>query len=239
MRIVFVMASRTKDILALNTLKDHFQDIANHFAMDWNMFAQNEPVRTLLMVSKEDHCLHDLLYRTAARQLNIQVTGIVSNHDTCRNLADHYDITYHHLPITPQTKDEQESVLKSFIAETDTKLIVLARYMQILSSHMCAAYSGRMINIHHSFLPGFKGARPYHQAYKRGVKMIGATAHFVTPDLDEGPIIEQDTLRITHADSADDLRNKGRDIESSVLSAAVKHYADRRVFLHGDRTVIL
>ncbi len=216
-----------------------FGDAAQQFAMTWRVCMAAERVKTLLMVSKEDHCLSDLLYRWNSGSLAIEPLGIVSNHATMEPLAAQHNIPFHHLPVTPETKMEQEQRLRHLIAGTNAELIVLARYMQVLSDQFTSDFAGRVINIHHSFLPGFKGAKPYHQAYERGVKLIGATAHFVTPDLDEGPIITQDVQQVTHRDTPDMMRQLGRDTESRALARALKLYAERRVFLHGNRTIIL
>jgi formyltetrahydrofolate deformylase len=194
--------------------------------------------RALIMVSQYDHCLLDLLYRWDAGELPLDIVGIVSNHETCRPLAERYDVPFHHLPVTPDTKAEQESAMLGLVDELDIDLVVLARYMQILSDRACAELSGRVINIHHSFLPGFKGARPYHQAHARGVKLIGATAHFVTSDLDEGPIIEQEVERVNHTLTPEALAEIGRDVERLALSRAVRLFAEDRVFLNRDRTVV-
>ncbi len=194
--------------------------------------------RVLLMVSQYDHCLVDLLYRWSANELPIDIVGIVSNHETCRATAERYDIPFDHLPVTRETKPAQEARLLDMVREREVDLVVLARYMQILSDDACRQLSGRAINIHHSFLPGFKGARPYHQAHARGVKLIGATAHFVTADLDEGPIIEQEVKRVSHRQTPDDLAEIGRDAERLALSRAVRLFAEDRVFLDGKRTVV-
>lgn len=195
--------------------------------------------RVLLLVSKFDHCLGDLLYRTRIGELNMEVVGIVSNHPReAMKVSDMGDIPFHYLPITRETKREQEAQIKAIVEESGADLIVLARYMQILSDDLATYLSGRCINIHHSFLPGFKGAKPYHQAHARGVKMIGATAHYVTSDLDEGPIIEQDVERISHADAPEDLVGKGRNIETRVLARAVHFHLERRVALNGTTTVV-
>lgn len=216
-----------------------FAPSAQQFAMNWRVCNVAEPVKTLLMVSKEDHCLADILYRWQSRSLMIDPLAIVSNHAVIEPLATQHDIPFHHLPVTPVTKAEQEQRLRHLITGTGAELIVLARYMQVLSDQFTADFAGRVINIHHSFLPGFKGAKPYHQAYERGVKLIGATAHFVTPDLDEGPIITQDVQHVTHRDTPDMMRQLGRDTESRALARALKLYAERRVFVHGNRTIIL
>ncbi len=192
----------------------------------------------LVLVSKFDHCLVDLLYRWNAGDLPIEVVGVVSNHDDCRPIAERYGLAFHHVPVTAETKPEAEAELLRLVAATGADLVVLARYMQVLSDETCRALRGRAINIHHSFLPGFKGARPYHQAHARGVKLIGATAHYVTADLDEGPIIEQDVVRVGHVETAERLAAVGRDVERRVLSEAVRVHAERRVFLSGSRTVV-
>jgi formyltetrahydrofolate deformylase len=195
--------------------------------------------RVLLLVSKLDHCLGDLLYRTRIGELNMEVVGIVSNHPReALNLTLLGDIPYFHLPVTPATKPAQEAEIRAVIEETGAELVVLARYMQILSDEMTRFLHGRCINIHHSFLPGFKGAKPYHQAFERGVKMIGATAHYVTSDLDEGPIIVQDVEPISHSDQPDDLVRKGRDIERRVLARAVHYHLEHRVLVNGSKTVV-
>ena len=223
----------------LNGFTTRFTEIADEFSMTWEICDLAKPLKTIIMVSKEDHCLNDLLYRTRTDHLNIEITSIVSNHETCRELAEDHNIPFHHLPITKNNKVEQEKALSKIIEETGTELIVMARYMQILTDEFTQEYAGRIINIHHSFLPGFKGAKPYHQAYERGVKIIGATAHFASADLDEGPIIEQEIMRITHAFTPRKMQAAGRDIESRVLARAVNMFAERRIFLHDARTVIL
>jgi formyltetrahydrofolate deformylase len=195
--------------------------------------------KMLILVSKFDHCMADLLYRIAIGELNAECVGIVSNHPrSSLNFSFQDDIPYHHVPIKPETKSQQEARIRTLIAETGAEVIVLARYMQILSSDFSAHLSGRCINIHHSFLPGFKGARPYHQAHEHGVKLIGATAHYVTEDLDEGPIIAQDVEHVSHADNPDDLVRKGRDIERRVLARAVSYHLEDRVLINGRKTVV-
>ena len=194
--------------------------------------------RVLIMVSKYDHCLVDLLYRYDRGELPVEIPLIVSNHEDCRPIAERHGIEYAYLPVTKETKAGQEARLLTLIDEHDIDLVVLARYMQVLSDSACAHLAGRAINIHHSFLPGFKGARPYHQAHARGVKLIGATAHFVTADLDEGPIIEQGVERVNHHHSAEDLAEIGRDIERVVLAKAVRLFAEDRIILDGNRTVV-
>ncbi|MDW3215732.1 MAG: formyltetrahydrofolate deformylase [Ilumatobacteraceae bacterium] len=192
----------------------------------------------LIMVSKFDHCLVDLLYRWRNGGLAVDIPVIVSNHPDCAEVAERYDIPFRHLPVTRDTKAEQEAEIKALVAEHDIDLVVLARYMQILSDDLCAHLRGRAINIHHSFLPGFKGAKPYHQAHERGVKIVGATAHFVTADLDEGPIIEQDVARVTHAHTAEQLVALGQDTERLVLSRAVRAWAEDRIHLIGNKTIV-
>ena len=222
-----------------DTIRSEFAALADTFAMEWKLAQRDRPRRVMIMVSKFDHCLADLLYRWRIGELPIEPVAIVSNHP--REAIGHTDtgaIPFHHLPVTRDTKAQQEARVREIAAETDAELIVLARYMQILSDAQAAHFAGRCINIHHSFLPGFKGAKPYHQAYERGVKMIGASAHYVTADLDEGPIIHQDAESIGHADTPDALVRKGRDIESRVLAEAVRLHLEERVLLNGQRTVV-
>lgn len=216
-----------------------FKDVQGTYGMNASITDAEAPLKTLILVSKDDHCLNDLLYRWRTKHLNIEIAGVASNHDTCRALTESHGPSFHHLPLTPDTKARQEGQIRALIEKTGAELVVLARYMQIMSEDFCSTYAGRVINIHHSFLPGFKGAKPYHQAYERGVKIIGATAHFATSDLDEGPIIEQDTMRVTHAHTPEKMQVIGRDTEARVLARAIELYAERRIFLHGHRTVIL
>lgn len=194
--------------------------------------------RVLVMVSKYDHCLLDLLFRQRSGELPIEIPLIISNHPDCAELADRYGVPFQHLPVTPATKPASEATMLEKVDELGVDFVVLARYMQVLSPEVCDRLAGRIINIHHSFLPGFKGSRPYHQAHARGVKLIGATAHYVTTDLDEGPIIEQDIARVGHADSVDDMVRLGRDVERMVLSRAVRHHAEDRVILIGSKTIV-
>ncbi|MEW5620765.1 formyltetrahydrofolate deformylase [Pseudomonas putida] len=219
-------------------LEAGFADVAGRFDMDWSLHSSAKPMRVLLMVSKFDHCLSDLLYRHAKGELDMTITAVVSNHLDLRAMAERQGIRFVYLPVTKETKADQEAALMRIVEDTGTELVVLARYMQILSDDLCRQLSGKAINIHHSFLPGFKGAKPYHQAYQRGVKLIGATAHYVTSDLDEGPIIEQEVQRVDHAYTPDDLVAIGRDTETIALSRAVKYHLEHRVFLNHDRTVI-
>jgi formyltetrahydrofolate deformylase len=222
----------------LADLKGEFSEISERFAMDWSMHTTTAPCKTLIMVSKFDHCLADLMYRLQKGELNMEITAIVSNHKDLRPMAEREGIRFVYLPITKENKLEQEQALLDIVEETGTELVVLARYMQILSNDLCKALNGKAINIHHSFLPGFKGAKPYHQAHTRGVKLIGATAHYVTSDLDEGPIIEQSVQPVDHTYSADALVAVGRDTETVALAKAVKLHVDHRVFLDGNKTVV-
>jgi formyltetrahydrofolate deformylase len=212
--------------------------VIERFAMTAGVHPAAKPMRVLVMVSKFGHCLNDLLYRHGIGALPVEIPAIVSNHRDFYQLAAAHNIPFHHLPVTPATKERQEQRLLEVIEENRVELVVLARYMQVLSANLCTKLAGRVINIHHSFLPSFKGAKPYHQAHARGVKLIGATAHYVTPDLDEGPIIEQEVARVDHAMSPDDLAAVGRDVESLVLARAVKWHAEHRVLPNGNRTVV-
>jgi formyltetrahydrofolate deformylase len=222
----------------LGLLRGAFDAVAGRFEMTWNLFEAAAPYRTLILVSKFSHCLNDLLFRWFKRALQIDVVGIVSNHLDCEPLAKSYGVPYHHIPVTPDTKAAAEAEILGLADSLDVHLVVLARYMQVLSDDMCRALEGRAINIHHSFLPSFKGARPYHQAHARGVKLIGATAHYVTSDLDEGPIIEQDVARVDHNFTAEQLVSAGRDVESQVLSRAVRWHAETRVMVNDTKTVV-
>ena len=220
-------------------LKSDFATLADEYGMDWKIALRDRPRRVLLMVSKFDHCLADLLYRWRIGELPMDPVAIISNHP--RDSISHTDIgevPFHYLPVSKESKAEQEEQVREIAEQSEAELVVLARYMQILSDDQAAHFAGRCINIHHSFLPGFKGAKPYHQAYARGVKMIGATAHYVTRDLDEGPIIHQDVEPITHADTPQELVRKGRDIERRVLAEAVRLHLEDRVLLNGSRTVV-
>ena len=236
MRVVFTAADLAVELSALQT---GFAAIAQRFAMDWQMRDRAAKRRVMLLASKSDHCLVDILYRWRTGELDMVPTAVVSNHprETYAGI-DFGDIPFHHMAATKETKSQQEAAIWKLVEDTRTDLVVLARYMQILSDDLSEKLSGRCINIHHSFLPGFKGARPYHQAHERGVKLIGATAHYVTRDLDEGPIIDQDVERISHRDTPDDLVRKGRDIERRVLARAVRHHLEDRVILNGRKTVV-
>jgi len=202
-------------------LEKDFSWVAESFHMSWRLHDKAERIPTLIMVSKLGHCLNDLLFRWRSGSLPVEIVGVVSNHDEYRDLTESYKLPFHHIPVTAETKPAAEASLLSLIDETETELIVLARYMQILSPEVCKRVEGRMINIHHSFLPSFKGAKPYHQAHAKGVKLIGATAHYVTPDLDEGPIIEQDVIRVDHTFAPPQLAEAGQDVETQVLARAV------------------
>jgi formyltetrahydrofolate deformylase len=236
MRVLFTAADLAVNLPSLQT---GFAAIAERFAMEWQMRDRATNRRVMLLVSKFDHCLVDILYRWRTGDLAMEPTAIVSNHprETYAGL-DFGDIAFHHMPVTKDTKRQQEQAVLKLADDTRTDLVVLARYMQILSDEMSASLSGRCINIHHSFLPGFKGAKPYHQAHERGVKLIGATAHYVTSDLDEGPIIDQDVERISHRDTPEDLVRKGRDIERRVLARAIRYHLEDRVILNGRKTVV-
>jgi formyltetrahydrofolate deformylase len=234
MRVAFDAGDTSRE-----TLRGEFETLAREYAMQWKIALQARPRRVLIMVSKFDHCLVDLLYRWRMGELNIDPVAIVSNHPREAAIqTDIGDIPFHHVPVTKATKPYAEAQLRQIAEDSDAELVVLARYMQILSDEQAAHFAGQCINIHHSFLPGFKGAKPYHQAHARGVKMIGATAHFVTSDLDEGPIIYQDVEAISHADTPEELVRKGRDIERRVLAEAVRLHVEERVAIAGGRTIV-
>lgn len=216
-----------------------FAPVGEHYGMDWSIRPDGQHRRVLLLASRSDHCLVDLLYRWRIGELPMEVVGIVSNHPRETYVgSDFGTVPFHYLPVTTATRPAQEAQIKAIVTASGAELVVLARYMQILSDDLTVFLSGRCINIHHSFLPGFKGAKPYHQAHARGVKMIGATAHYVTPDLDEGPIIAQDVEAVSHADTPDDLVRKGRDIERRVLARAVSYHLSGRAFPNGSKTVV-
>ena len=236
--LFFMRVQFACDELTHSALKDQLTTFAEPFKMTWQLHATTQPMRTVIMVSKEGHCLNDLLFRCKSGLLPLDVRAIISNHREFYQLAASYDIAFHHLPVTVATKAQVESRQLEIIESEGAELVVLARYMQILSNHLCSKLDGRAINIHHSFLPSFKGAKPYHQAHERGVKLIGATAHYVTGDLDEGPIIEQDVARADHSKTVEDLTAMGRDTESQVLARAVKWHSEHRVLLNGHKTVI-
>ena len=233
MRVSFACAQ-----LSYDEIKEALSVLASDFGMRWKLHQASQPMRTVLMVSREGHCLNDLLFRWKSGLLKLDIRAIVGNHRELESLADSYKVPFHHIPVTAATKAEAEARQYEVIQSEGAELVVLARYMQILSDEMCQNLAGRAINIHHSFLPSFKGAKPYHQAHARGVKLIGATAHYVTSDLDEGPIIEQDVARVEHSRTVEDLTAMGRDTESQVLARALKWHSEHRVLLNGHKTVI-
>jgi formyltetrahydrofolate deformylase len=222
----------------IEEIRQGFSEVAEPLDMKWQFHNPQEPTRVIIMVSKFDHCLDDLLYRCRTGDLHMQIMAVVSNHEDLRPLAEQQGIPFAYLPLDANNKEQQEAEILKLIEETDTDLVVLARYMQILSNNFTEQLAGKCINIHHSFLPGFKGAKPYHQAYNRGVKVIGATAHYVTSDLDEGPIIEQIVTRVDHNQTPENLVRVGRDNENMALAKAVKYHIERRVFLDGHKTVV-
>ena len=234
----FFMRVQVEGAASEETLGRAMSALAEEFAMTWTLDVVGRPVRTLVLVSKEGHCLNDLAFRQRSERLPINVVAVVSNHETLRDLASFYGFGFHHVPVTRETKPQGEARLLALVEELDVELVVLARYMQVLSDELCGALEGRIINIHHSFLPSFKGARPYAQAHARGVKLIGATAHYATAALDEGPIIEQDVERVDHGDTVAELRAMGQDVERRVLARAVRWHAEHRVLLDGHRTVV-
>lgn len=235
---LFFMRVQFAGVSDLEALRRDWSVLAQSFNMQWSLHAANAPMPTVILVSKEGHCLNDLLFRWKSGLLSIDVRAIISNHRDFYQLAASYNVPFHHVPVTADTKAQAEQKQLDIIHAEGAELVVLARYMQILSPTLCQQLAGRAINIHHSFLPSFKGAKPYHQAYDRGVKLIGATAHYVTADLDEGPIIEQDVARVDHGHSAQALTAVGRDTESQVLARAVKWHSEHRVLLDGHKTVV-
>ena len=238
MRVHFTVDKKADGASATAHLTEPFDALAAEYSMDYKIQPAARKTRVMIMVSKIGHCLNDLLYRQSVGQLSIEVALIVSNHPDFESLARSYGIPFHHLPVTAATKPEQEGKVLDLVAENNVELVVLARYMQVLSPKLCDALPGRIINIHHSFLPSFKGAKPYHQAHERGVKIIGATAHFVTANLDEGPIIEQQVSRVNHGMDPKQLTVAGSNTECLTLATAVRWYAERRVFLDGIKTVV-
>ena len=223
---------------ALEQVRTPFAALADEFSMQWQLHDARRPARLLVLVSKQGHCLNDLLFRAHSRQLNVQIAAVASNHPDFGPLATSYGVPFHHLPVTADSRAAQEQQIIELVQREQIDLVVLARYMQILSPDLCRALAGRAINIHHSFLPSFKGAQPYHQAHARGVKIIGATAHYVTDDLDEGPIIEQDVARVDHAMTPRELVRLGSDTESQVLARAVRRHVEHRILLNDHRTVV-
>jgi formyltetrahydrofolate deformylase len=230
-------ASDENDLAGM--IADYKAAVARRFGMRFEFHSSTQKLRVMVAVSRQSHCLNALLHRWADGHLPVDITGVVSNHDNQRSLVEWYKLPFHYLPIEPGKKPEQEARILDLFEETASELLVLARYMQILTPHACEVLAGRAINIHHSFLPGFKGARPYHQAFERGVKLIGATAHYVNMDLDEGPIIEQGVERVDHTMKPRDLERLGQDVESSVLNRAIRWHAEHRVFHNGNRAVVL
>ncbi|WP_251153118.1 formyltetrahydrofolate deformylase [Cellulosimicrobium sp. Marseille-Q4280] len=235
---LFFMRVQVEAAVPRDALTDALAPVVERFGMAWELDVVGRRVRTLLMVSKAPHCLVDLLYRERSQAMPIEVVGVVGNHTDLQDIATFYGKPFHHVPVTRETKADAESRLRALVAELDVELVVLARYMQILSDDLCREMPGRIINIHHSFLPSFKGARPYAQAHDRGVKLIGATSHYVTGDLDEGPIIEQDVARVDHSRRVEDLVAIGEDVERQTLARAVRWHAEHRVLLDGHRTVV-
>ena len=235
---LFFMRVQVVTTVPREELEKDLAELAHEHQMHWSLDEVERRLPTLIMVSKEGHCLTDLLFRTHNQGLPIDVVGVVGNHETLRPVAEFYGVPFHHIPVSKETKADAEAALLQLVDSLGVELVVLARYMQILSPALCETLHGNVINIHHSFLPSFKGARPYAQAHERGVKLIGATAHYVTPDLDEGPIIEQDVTRAGHEDSVATLQAKGQDVERRVLAQAVRWHAEHRVLLSGHRTVV-
>ena len=234
MRVSFI----SEEGASLEAITEGFQAVAKKFGMDADIYPDGQRMKAMLMVSRFGHCLNDLLYRWKIGALPIDIVGVVSNHFDYQKVVVNHDIPFHHIKVTKENKPKAEAQLMELIETSGTELVVLARYMQVLSDDLCRKMSGKIINIHHSFLPSFKGAKPYHQAHERGVKLIGATAHYVTPDLDEGPIIEQETERVSHMMTSEDFVAAGRDIESRVLARAVKYHLEGRVMLNSHRTVV-
>ena len=237
-RFFMRVAIATPQTMTAERFTEAFTPVAAAFRLDWNIHDLRQKLRAMVMVSQAGHCLNDLLYRTSTGRLPMEVACIVSNHTTWQRRAEHDGIPFFHLPITPENKSGQEARMLALAEEKQVDLIILARYMQVLSDQLCRKLDGRVINIHHSFLPGFKGARPYHRAHERGVKMVGATAHYVTADLDEGPIITQDVSIVDHADTVENLILQGQDTESRVLARAVRLHIEHRVMCNGNRTVV-
>lgn len=234
MRVAFMLPAG----LGLDAFRAAFSKVADEMGWDWQIHDASAKARVAILVSQGGHCLNDLLYRTATGRMPMQITSVISNHQTWQRRVEHEGLPFHHLPVTAQNKVEQEQKLMALLDAQGVDLVILARYMQVLSPEICTRMSGRIINIHHSFLPGFKGARPYHRAHERGVKMVGASAHYVTADLDEGPIIAQDVSIVDHADNVSDLIAQGQDTESRVLARAVKAHVEHRVLLNGERTIV-
>lgn len=236
MRVDFAAGAVTPDKIELRARFG--KEIGTPFAMDWQIHDANRKPRMVILVSNHGHCLNDLLHRYRTGTLPVEIPAIISNHEMMRGIVEWHGVPYHHLPVTKETKPQQEAEIWKLVEDVQADVVVLARYMQILSSDLCRKLTGRAINIHHSFLPSFKGAKPYHQAYERGVKLIGATAHYVTEALDEGPIIEQEIARVSHADSPENLVAIGRDTECLVLARALNYHIEHRILLNGNKTVV-
>lgn len=224
---------------SIDVFRERFARIGREFSMDWKVTDHSVKKRVVILVSKLEHCLYDLLARWKAGELDIDIPCVISNHDTWRSFVEWHGIPFHHVPVTPENKAHAYDEVQRLFEDARADTMVLARYMQVLSPKLCSMYPGRIINIHHSFLPSFVGAKPYHQAYGRGVKLTGATCHYVTEELDEGPIIEQDTIRVRHSDRPDDLVRLGRDIEKAVLARGLRYHLEDRVLIHGNKTVVL
>jgi len=222
----------------LDTFKTVFEPIAKEYSMQWSISDSEEKKRVVMMVSKESHCLADILHRWHSNELNAEIVAVISNHDDLRRMVEWHDIPYHHVPVKADEKQAAFAEVTSLVESYQTDLVVLARYMQILPAKLCELYSGRVINIHHSFLPSFAGAKPYHQAFDRGVKLMGATCHYVTQDLDEGPIIDQDVMRVTHSNTVEDMVRLGKDAEKTVLARGLRLHLEDRVIIHENKTVI-
>ncbi len=237
MRVAFQSAG-DKFPASLADLRGEFAIVGDRHDFDWNLVSADEKPKIIIAVSKGSHCLNDLLHRWKTGGLAVEIVGVVSNHEILRDLTEWHDVPFHYLPVTPETRAEQERRILDVMEQGGAEYLILARYMQILSDELSATLAGRCINIHHSFLPGFKGAKPYHRAHERGVKLIGATAHFVSPDLDEGPIIEQAVERVDHRASVEEMIRIGRDIEAQVLAKAVSWVGEHRILLNGNRTVV-
>jgi len=222
----------------ISTFKAAFEPIAKEFSMEWSLNDSAVKKRVVLMASKESHCLADILHRWHSDELDIDIVAVISNHEDLRRMVEWHDIPYHHVSVSPESKEASFKQVTDLVDSYKTELVVLARYMQILPAKLCAQYSGRIINIHHSFLPSFAGAKPYHQAYDRGVKLIGATCHYVTQDLDEGPIIDQDVIRVSHSNTIEDMVRLGKDAEKNVLARGLRLHIEDRVIIHENKTVI-
>lgn len=217
---------------------ERIMPLSRELNMDWKMSDSAVKKRVIIMVSQQEHCLYDLLARWQSKELNIEIPCVISNHETFRGVVQWHGIDFHHIPVTPENKPQAYGKIADIFKETNADCMVLARYMQIISPQLCQEYHGRILNIHHSFLPSFVGAKPYHQAYQRGVKLVGATCHYVTEELDQGPIVEQDVIRVDHSDSVEDMVRYGKDIEKAVLARGLRYHLEDRVLVHGNKTVV-